>query len=146
MKKKAGGSRSISIITKYIISDQNAHIKGRLNNHPVDSTIAFNEANGFYYFLNNGANFLLFNVTKRWHLYKSYNEKVKVDFLANSVWGRLFRIRRTSFFGKENHQGFQIGRMEYGSGRVPAGYLFPECLPGIFEQAGLCPVFRSECI
>ena len=101
--------------TKYIISDQNAHIKGRLNNHPVDSTIAFNEANGFYYFLNNGANFLLFNVTKRWHLYKSYDEKVKVDFLGKFGVGPVIPHTQNSFFGKENHQGFQFGGWNTGA-------------------------------
>lgn len=42
--------------TKYIIADQDVRIKGKLNNRVVDSTIRFDEANGFEYFLNNVAN------------------------------------------------------------------------------------------
>ena len=48
--------------TKYIFADQNARIKGTLNNRPIDSTVNFSAANGFHYYLNNGANFLLFNL------------------------------------------------------------------------------------
>src|SRR5580700_7292337 len=65
--------------TKYIFANQNVRIKGTLHNHPVDSVIAFNEANGFYYYLNNGANFLLFNITKKWHLLARKDDKFKLD-------------------------------------------------------------------
>ncbi len=100
--------------TKYIISDQNAHIKGTLNHHPVDSTIAFNEANGFYYYLNNGANFLLFNVTKKWHVLKTRDEKVKVDFLGKFGVGPVIPHTQNSLFGQANKQGFQLGGWNTG--------------------------------
>jgi hypothetical protein len=100
--------------TKYIIGDQNLRIKGRLNNHAVDSTIAFNEANGFYYFLNNGANFLLFNVTKRWHVLKTRDEKIKVDFYGKFGVGPVIPHTQNSLFGKENKQGFQLGGWNTG--------------------------------
>ena len=45
--------------TKFIFADQEARIKGTINNKAVDSTVNFNGNNGFYYYLNNGANFLL---------------------------------------------------------------------------------------
>ena len=101
--------------TKYIIADQDAHIKGTLENHPVDSTIAFNSANGFYYFLNNGANFLLFNVTKRYHLMATRNEKVKVDFYGKLGIGPVIPHTQNSLFGKPNHQGFQFGGWNTGA-------------------------------
>ncbi|HXB96180.1 MAG TPA: hypothetical protein VNU70_13510 [Puia sp.] len=100
--------------TKYIISDQNTHIKGILENHPVDSTIAFNSANGFYYFLNNGANFLLFNVTKRYHVMKTRDEKVKLDFYGKLGIGPVIPHTQNSLFGKANHQGFQFGGWNTG--------------------------------
>jgi len=100
--------------TKYIIADQNLRIKGRLNNHAVDSTVAFNEANGFYYFLNNGANFLLFNVTKRWHVLKTRDEKVKLDFYGKFGVGPVIPHTQNSLFGKENKQGFQLGGWNTG--------------------------------
>ncbi len=101
--------------TKYIFADQNVRIKGTLNNHPADTTVAFNEANGFYYYLNNGANFLLFNVTKKWHLLRTADEKVKVDFLGKFGVGPLIPHTQNSLFGKLNHQGFQFGGWNTGA-------------------------------
>lgn len=101
--------------TKYIISDQNIRVKGRRNNQPVDNTVAFNEANGFYYFLNNGANFLLFNVTKRWHLLQTHNEKVKVDGYGKFGVGPVIPHTQNMLYGQENHPGFQFGGWNTGA-------------------------------
>jgi hypothetical protein len=100
--------------TKYIFADQNVRLKGTLNNHPADTTIAFNQANGFYYYLNNGANFLLFNVTKKWHLLRTAKEKVKVDFLGKFGVGPVIPHTQNSLFGEANHQGFQFGGWNTG--------------------------------
>ena len=101
--------------TKYIFADQNVRLKGTLNNHPADTTIAFNQANGFYYYLNNGANFLLFNITKKWHLLKTRDEKVKVDFLGKFGVGPVIPHTQNSLFGMLNHQGFQFGGWNTGA-------------------------------
>jgi hypothetical protein len=100
--------------TKYIFADQNVRLKGTLTNHPADTTIAFNQANGFYYYLNNGANFLLFNVTKKWHLVKTADQKVKVDFLGKFGIGPVIPHTQNSLFGLANHQGFQFGGWNTG--------------------------------
>ncbi|HEY6902430.1 MAG TPA: hypothetical protein VI233_17355 [Puia sp.] len=101
--------------TKYIIEDQTVRVKGRLNNHAVDTAVAFNEANGFYYYLNNGANFLLFNVTKRWHVFKTRDEKVKIDFLGKFGVGPVIPHVQNKLFGDENPKpGFQIGGWNTG--------------------------------
>jgi hypothetical protein len=100
--------------TKFIFSDQNAHIKGTLNGHPVDSTIAFSQQNGFYYFLNNGANFLLFNIVKRWHLYRAPSGKLKVDLLGKAGIGPVIPHVQNSLFGHPNDQGFQFGGWNTG--------------------------------
>ena len=101
--------------TKFIFSDQNAHLKGTLNHRSVDTTIAFNEANGFYYYLNNGANFLLFNVTKKWHVLKTHDEKIKVDFLGKFGVGPVIPHTQNSLFGQANKQGFQFGGWNTGA-------------------------------
>jgi len=100
--------------TKYIFADQDVRLKGTLHGRSVDTTIAFNQANGFYYYLNNGANFLLFNVTKRWHLLKTRDEKVKVDFLGKFGVGPVIPHTQNSLFGQANHQGFQMGGWNTG--------------------------------
>jgi hypothetical protein len=100
--------------TKFIFSDQNAHIKGTLNDRPVDSTITFNEPNGFYYFLNNGANFLLFNIVKRWHFYRRADGKIKIDLLGKAGVGPVIPHVQNSLFGHLNDQGFQFGGWNTG--------------------------------
>jgi len=101
--------------TKYIFADQNVAIKGKLNNQRVDTTVAFNQANGFYYYLNNGANFLLFNITKKWHLLKTRDEKVKLDFLGKFGVGPVVPHTQNELFGKANDQGFQFGGWNTGA-------------------------------
>jgi len=100
--------------TKYIFADQQARIKGRLYNHPVDSSVAFNAANGFYYYLNNGANFLLFNIVKRWPLLGSRNGNVKLDFLGKAGIGPVIPHVQNSFFGQANTPHFQLGGWNVG--------------------------------
>jgi hypothetical protein len=100
--------------TKFIFADQYVRIKGVLNNHPVDSAIAFNEQNGFYYFLNNGANFLLFNIVKRKHFMRTYDDKIKVDFLGKAGIGPVIPHVQNSLFGHPNDQGFQFGGWNVG--------------------------------
>ncbi len=100
--------------TKWIFADQYVRIKGVLNNHPVDSAIAFNEQNGFYYFLNNGANFLLFNIVKRTRLLHTYDEKIKIDFFGKAGIGPVIPHVQNSLFGHLNDQGFQFGGWNVG--------------------------------
>ena len=101
--------------TKWIFIDQNAHIKGTINHRPVDSTVAFNAANGFYYYLNNGANFLLFNIVKRTHLYKDRTGNIKVDFLGKFGVGPVIPHVDNSFFHEHNNPGFQFGGWNVGA-------------------------------
>lgn len=101
--------------TKFIFAEQQARIQGILNSKIVDSTVNFNGNNGFYYYLNNGANFLLFNMVKRWHWYAGKNEKVKIDFLGKAGIGPVIPHVQNSFFGKLNTPGFQLGGWNIGA-------------------------------
>lgn len=113
-KKKGLGFEINFDHTKFIFGEQNAHIKGTLGGKPVDSTLAFNTENGFFYYLNNGANFLLFNIVKRWHVYESKNENIKIDFLGKAGIGPVIPHVENSFFGKKNDPHFQIGGWNIG--------------------------------
>ncbi len=101
--------------TKYILRDQNAHIVGKLNGHQVDTTVAFNEANGFFYYLNNGANFLLFNLVKRYPLYQSSSHNFKLDGFGKAGIGPLVPHVENMLFGVKNDPHFQIGGWNVGT-------------------------------
>jgi len=107
--------------TKFIIADQNAHIVGTVNNRQVDTTVHFsdnetaNSASTFYYYLNNGANFLLFNVVKKWHLAACKSEKVKLDLLGKAGIGPLVPHVENMLFGRKNDPHFQIGGWNVGA-------------------------------
>lgn len=101
--------------TKHIITDgQQAHIVGTLGGRQVDSTLTFSEANGFVYFLNNGANFLLFNIVKRWNWQNSKTGNFKLDFLGKAGIGPVIPHVENTLFGKENTPGFQLGGWNMG--------------------------------
>lgn len=102
--------------TKFIFEqDQQADIKGTLNGKSIDSTVTFNEANGFFYYLNNGANFLLFNLVKRWHYCNDKSGNIKTDFLLKGGVGPVIPHVENSFFGQKNEPHFQIGGWNMGT-------------------------------
>lgn len=102
--------------TKHIIGDgQQIRLKGTLNGRQTDSTINFSDATGFYYFLNNGANFLLFNIVKRWNWYESASGKLKIDALGKAGIGPLIPHVQNKLFGQENDPGFQLGGWNIGT-------------------------------
>ncbi len=80
----------------------------------IDSNIVFSEANGFYYYLNNGANFLLFNLVKRWNWFTNKKQNIKVDALGKAGIGPVIPHVQNSFFGNQNDPGFQIGGWNAG--------------------------------
>jgi hypothetical protein len=100
--------------TKYIFADQNARLTGTFNKLRVDTTIAFNAQNGFYYYLNNGANFLLFNLVKRMPIYRLRNGNLKIDFAAKAGIGPVIPHVQNSFFGEANDPHFQLGGWNLG--------------------------------
>ena len=110
--------------TKFIFGDQDARIKGKLNGRQVDTSVAFNTGNGFHYYLNNGANFLLFNLVKRWHLYSSPDKKLKIDFLGKAGIGPVIPHVENGFFlntsagalqQQPNDPHFQLGGWNIGA-------------------------------
>ncbi len=103
--------------TKFIFTDnQQAHINGVLHGRAVDSSILFSNSNGFYYYLNNGANFLLFNLVKRWTVHQSKTNKAfRLDFLGKAGLGPVIPHVENSFFGDKNKPHFQLGGWNIGA-------------------------------
>jgi hypothetical protein len=101
--------------TKYIITDnQDVHIKGTFNGEQVNTTKRFSEKEGSYYYLNNGANFLLFNLVKRFRLIKPKSNNFKLDLLTKAGIGPVIPHVENSFWGLANKPHFQIGGWNTG--------------------------------
>jgi len=114
-KKKGLGWEINFDHTKHILTDgQSARLQGTLAGRVVDTSILFAKSNGFYYYLNNGANFLLFNFVKRWQWVESKNQKIKLDFLGKAGIGPVIPHVENAFFGKANQDGFQWGGWNIG--------------------------------
>jgi hypothetical protein len=101
--------------TKYIIADgQTIQINGTMANTPVNQSVVFSQANGFYYYLNNGANFFLFNFVKRLGLYNSKDNNLKIDLVGKVGIGPVIPHVQNSFFGHANLPHFQLGGWNTG--------------------------------
>jgi len=108
--------------TKFIFANnQLAHVKGTVDGKPYDGHVVFkeNDATGAdsssYYFLNNGANFLLFNIMKRWHWYTNKKENIKIDAIAKAGIGPVIPHVQNKFFDQpENKPHFQFGGWNTG--------------------------------
>lgn len=104
--------------TKYILADQNVHIKGTLNNKPFNGTVKFaanNSDSSSHYYLNNGANFLLFNIVKRWHLFCNRQGSIKLDGYAKTGIGPVIPHVDNKFFTQPENDGhFQLGGLNVG--------------------------------
>ncbi len=106
--------------TKFIIRDQQyIHLTGTTHDTKRDDMVWFaegkrNDSSSFYY-LNNGANFLLFNIVKRWNWLATKNQHVKLDVLAKAGIGPVIPHVENKFFdqpGNEPH--FQLGGWNTG--------------------------------
>lgn len=122
-RKKGWGVEINFDHTKYIIADgQYVHVTGTMNNKPVDDRVTFKENqnahagdSSSYYFLNNGANFLLFNIVKRWHLYSNKKETVVIDGLTKAGIGPVIPHVENKFFDQPgNDPHFQLGGWNVG--------------------------------
>ncbi|HSC37480.1 MAG TPA: hypothetical protein VLD19_06415 [Chitinophagaceae bacterium] len=102
--------------TKFIFSDeQTVALKGTLGGRQVDTSLRSSQKAGFYYYLNNGANFLLFNIVKRWHWYTNPKNNIKLDLLGKAGIGPVIPHVENSFFGKANDPHFQLGGWNTGA-------------------------------
>lgn len=101
--------------TKYIISDgQIVILKGTLGGVKTNEYIVFSQQNGFYYYLNNGANFLLVNIVKRLGLYQAKSKNLLIDLTGKAGIGPVIPHVDNSLFGNHNSPGFQLGGWNTG--------------------------------
>ena len=105
--------------TKALIKDNNTvRMVGTYNGSAIDSSFIFSEQGvgtaRNYYYLNNGANFLLFNIVKR-NRFKSLSGKhILFDGLGKFGIGPLIPHVENFLFGKANDSKFQFGGWNTG--------------------------------
>jgi hypothetical protein len=108
--------------TKFIFgNNQMTHVKGTMNSHPIDRQVLFADSatagpdSSSYYFLNNGANFLLFNIVKRWHIWNNKKQTILIDGLGKFGVGPVIPHVQNKFFDQpENDPHFQFGGWNVG--------------------------------
>lgn len=101
--------------TKYVVEEgQDAVIRGKLNDKMVDTAVSFVKDDGFYYFLNNGANFLLFNLVKSQNLFSTKDGNLRLQFLGKAGIGPVIPHVENSLFGNANKPHFQLGGWNAG--------------------------------
>jgi hypothetical protein len=100
--------------TKYLINDGMKHVTGTLNHRHVDTMINMSASTGFYYYLNNGANFFLINIVKRLGLYHTQDNNLRVDLTGKAGIGPVIPHVQDAFFGQANTPHFQLGGWNTG--------------------------------
>ena len=99
-------------------NDQIVHLAGTYNGRQIDSNFIFSKtgtgSSKNYYYLNNGANFLLFNIVKRKRFTKFSNGPIDLDGVAKSGIGPVIPHVENSLFGQKNNQLFQFGGWNAG--------------------------------
>lgn len=101
------------------LDNQTVHMVGTYNGRSIDSSFVFSKTgtgtSRNYYYLNNGANFLLFNIVKRKKFTKISNKYFAFDGLAKVGIGPLIPHVENSLFGVKNDQKFQFGGWNTGA-------------------------------
>jgi hypothetical protein len=100
--------------TKYIVlQGYNIIVSGTLHGHSVDTTVYLSDAT-LRYFLNNGANFFLFNLVKKISIFSTHDKNFIVDGLLKAGVGPLVPHVDNEIFGMDNRKQFQLGGWNTG--------------------------------
>jgi hypothetical protein len=94
---------------KYVvISGQPVNVKGTINGRSVDTTIITGDKT-LLWMLNNGANFLQFNMVKKIKLVDAYSSKLQFDCLLKAGIGPVIPHVENTIWGNNNTPHFQFG-------------------------------------
>ncbi len=100
--------------TKFQVPDQTLRIKGTYHNRQVDSSFARTGDNMMYQ-LNNGANFLLFNLVHQVPIpYARYKNIVDASLLLKGGIGVVIPHVENKIMGDNNEPHFQLGGVDAG--------------------------------
>jgi hypothetical protein len=100
--------------TKYVVN-QGSYITvtGELHGRNVDTLVYLNNAT-LYYELNNGANFFLFNLIRKFSIYTAPKKWISFYAMLKAGVGPVIPHVENVIFGNPNHQQFQLGGWNTG--------------------------------
>lgn len=95
--------------TKFVVTQgQNARWVGTINHQKVDFRAITNDTS-FFYKLNNGANFLCFNIVRKFTNYKSKNGNIEFSTILKAGAGPVIPHVENTILGNSNDPHFQFG-------------------------------------
>lgn len=100
--------------TKYQLTEgQSVHQVGTFNGAPIDRNFIVNDTN-FFWKLNNGANFLEFNLMKRYRNFSYFNNNFQFFTIFKGGAGPVIPHVQNQIFGMHGPTSFQIGGWNAG--------------------------------
>jgi hypothetical protein len=96
-----------------VTQNQTVHMTGTLASQPVDKNVVLTE-DVLKYQLNNGANFALFNVVKRFRIVREPGQTWAVSVLGKAGIGFVEPHTENTVFGVKNGEGFQFTGPDLG--------------------------------
>ncbi len=113
-KHKTWGVEANFDHTKYQLTPgESVRLQGTVNNRSLDTYIVVRDGY-FHWKLNNGANFLCFNIMKRIYVIGSKNGNFKMFNIYKAGAGPTIPHVENTLFGMDNHPGFQLGGWNFG--------------------------------
>jgi hypothetical protein len=107
--------------TKWLFEDnQMVLVKGKMHGKPINTPVLFADSvagsdSSSYHYLNNGANFLLFNVVKSWTFFMNRKGTLRIDGLGKFGVGPVIPHVQVKYFDQPtNDQHFQLGGWNVG--------------------------------
>ncbi|HTB07697.1 MAG TPA: hypothetical protein VK806_12165, partial [Bacteroidia bacterium] len=100
--------------TKYVVAQGYLGIvQGRIGNRGVDSAVVINN-NSLRYQLNNGANWFLINLVKKFNIISTKDHKFTITSLVKAGVGPVVPHVDNTIFGQSNDPHFQLGGWDTG--------------------------------
>ena len=96
-----------------VTQDQIVRMTGKIAGQPVDHAVVLTE-DVLTYKLNNGANFALFNVVKRFQILREPGQTGSVSILGKAGMGFVAPHTENTLFGEPNEKGFQFSGPDLG--------------------------------
>lgn len=121
-----------------VTQGQTVRMTGTFGGKPVDKDIVLTE-DVLRYQLNNGANFVLFNIVQRFPLIREPGKTGSVAALAKAGMGFLVPHSENTVFGQPNVPGYQVSGPDVGAELAVRVHLFRAlyaefCEKGVFAR------------